>query len=179
MIVNQAEAAPVVPVLPMEFFEVIHNVSMYLLLDDAADIGRFSYYNRSDHWYHGSNNIHHPSPLHHWQVAIFGLLFSQIGSVVAKGVEMYQGYRKLENGDFSDLDPDIIDLVEDNSIALEEYQDEVQKTLSLSQDQPSVSSYRAYPKLKSDNVSKTPPKSLVKVPLKVPKPTYLPVYSYQ
>ena len=99
--------------------------------------------------------------------------------MVAKGVEMYQGYRKLENGDFSDLDPDIIDLVEDNSIALEEYQDEVQKTLSLSQDQPSVSSYRAYPKLKSDNVSKTPPKSLVKVPLKVPKPTYLPVYSYQ
>ncbi len=112
--------------IPLPFFEMIHNISMYLLLDDKHDLGRFSYYNRSDHWYHGNNNIHHPGIFHHWQIGIFGLLFSSIGSLIVKGKEMYEGFKKIEGGDLSGLDQSLIDSLEtDNTISLEEYNNEI------------------------------------------------------
>lgn len=112
--------------IPISFFEMIHNISMYLLHDDKHDLGRFAYYDRTDHWYHGSNNIHHPGIFHHWQVAIVGLLFSQIGSLFYKGKEMYDSFKKIESGDLSDLDQSLIDTLEtDNTISLEDYNEEV------------------------------------------------------
>ena len=175
MIVNQADAAPVIPVLPESFFEAIHNISMYLLLDDAHDLGRFSYYQRGDYYYHGRHSPNHPSPVHHWQLAIFGLLFSNIGSVVMKGAEMFRDYKRIESGDFSDLDQDIIDLVEDDSsVSLLDYEQEV-KTIQPVKDLSVVSSYSA----QREHLSslKNHSKSLQKNPLKLPRITYLPVSS--
>ena len=112
--------------IPISFFEMIHNISMYLLLDDKHDLGRFSYYNRSDHWYHGSNNVDHPGIYHHWQIGIFGLLFAQVGSLFTKGKEMYDTFKKIESGDLSGIDESLISSIEtDNTISLEDYDNEV------------------------------------------------------
>jgi hypothetical protein len=112
--------------IPLPFFEMIHNISMYLLLDDKHDLGRFSYYNRSDHWYHGNNNIHHPGIFHHWQIGILGLLFSSVGSLLVKGKEIYESFKKIESGDLSGIDDSLISSLEtDNTISLEEYNNEI------------------------------------------------------
>jgi hypothetical protein len=121
-----AEQAIDIPPFPMEFFEAVHNFSMYLILDDVHDLGRGQYYERIDHFYHGRKSPHHPSPLHHWQLGIAGLLFSQVGSLITKGIEMIDDYKKMESGDLSGLDDDIRNLIEgDNTIPLAEYQKEV------------------------------------------------------
>lgn len=163
MIVDQANAANVIPILPMHFFELVHDISMFLILDDKHDIGRTVYYNRSDHWYHGKNNVHHPSPWHHYQIGIMGLLVSQIGSIISKGMEMVGDYRKIEGGDLSGIDKDIIDLVEmDNVVPLDEYQDEVRTItpVDLKDQIKTLTNHQ---------------KSFQKSSLKVPKPIYLPV----
>ena len=114
------------PKLPLELFEVIHNVSLYLLVDDKYDLGRGQYYNRSDHFYHGNFSPDHPSSLHHWILGYFGILTSQIGSAMVKAFEMFDDYNKLEKGDLSGIDKDIIDLVEeDTAIPLEDYKQEL------------------------------------------------------
>ena len=111
---------------PMELFELIHNVSLYLLMDDAHDIGRGQYYHRTDYYYHGKKSFDHPSPMHHWILGYFGILTSQIGSAMVKAFEMFDDYNKLEKGDLSGIDKDIIDLVEeDTAIPLEEYKQEL------------------------------------------------------
>lgn len=121
--------------IPLSLFEMIHNVSMYLLLDDKHDLGRFAYYNRTDHWYHGNNNIDHPGVFHHWQIGIFGLLFSSIGSLLVKGREIYDNFKKIESGDLSGLDQSLIDSLEtDNTISLDDYNSElsgIPKIISL------------------------------------------------
>src|SRR6476469_7051132 len=122
---------------PMEIFEIIHNVSMYLLVDDMHDLGRGQYYKRTDYYYHGKHSPDHPSPFHHWILGYFGILTSQIGSALLKGLEMYDDYKKIEGGDLSDLDEKIIELAEeDNTISLEEYKDEVRSKLPLSIEVP-------------------------------------------
>lgn len=117
--------------IPISLFEMIHNISMYLLLDDKHDLGRFVYYDRTDHWYHGSNNIHHESPFHHWQIAILGLMFAQVGSLFVKGKEMFDSFKKIESGDLTGIDSSLIDSLEDNTISLEEYKGEIADIKSL------------------------------------------------
>lgn len=112
--------------LPMEIFEILHNISLYLIEDDRADLGRFAYSDRVDHWYHGKNNIHHPGVMHHWILGLFGMLTAQVGSLALKGYEMYKDYKRIESGDYRDIDKSIMDLVEDNNtMPLEEYKNEV------------------------------------------------------
>lgn len=112
--------------IPISFFEMIHNISMYLLHDDAHDLGFFSYYNRNSHYYQGKRSPDHPSPFHHYQIAIIGLLFAQVGSLFYKGKEMYDSFKKIEGGDLSDLDQSLIDTLEtDNTISLDDYNNEV------------------------------------------------------
>lgn len=105
-------------------FELIHNVSMFLIMDDKDDLGRFTYYDRHEHWYQGKNSPHHPTPWHHWQIGAIGLLVSQIGALVSKGVEMYNDYKDVESGAIN-VDSELGDVFSDNTIALEEYQKEV------------------------------------------------------
>jgi hypothetical protein len=124
-----------IPPFPMEFFEAIHNFSMYLILDDVHDLGRGQYYERIDHFYHGRKSPHHPSPFHHYQIGIAGLLFSQVGSLITKGMEMIDDYKKMESGDLSGLDDDIRNLIEgDNTIPLAEYQKEVSTLPKVGED---------------------------------------------
>jgi hypothetical protein len=152
------------PPLPMEIFEAIHNFSLYLILDDVHDLGRGQYYERIDHFYHGRKSPDHPSVLHHWQLGLAGLLVSQVGSLLTKGLELYSDYKKIESGDLRDMDPNIIDLLEEENtevIPLEEYKDEVQmKTQSLKTDhhysQESHPSYEDDYSLKAPEVSGLP-----------------------
>ena len=74
------------PQLPTELFEVIHNISKFLILDDAHDVGRFQYYGRKDHWYHGRNNHDHPGLWHHWQIGMMGMIIAEVGAVAVKGM---------------------------------------------------------------------------------------------
>jgi hypothetical protein len=127
---EQIEVGPV----PMELFEMIHNFSVYLLIDDKHDLGRGQYYDRIDHYYHGRKSPHHPSVLHHYQLGIAGLLFSQVGSLITKGIEMIDDYKKMESGDLSGLDDDIRNLIEgDNTIPINEYSEEIKDIPKLEQ----------------------------------------------
>lgn len=74
--------------IPMKFWEMLHEFSLFLLVDDKHDIGRFTYYNRDDHYYHFKHSPHHPTPFHHWQVGVVGLFVSQMGALVSKAMEM-------------------------------------------------------------------------------------------
>ena len=74
--------------IPMEFWEMMHDFSMFLIVDDKHDLGRFSYYDRKGHFYRHSESPHHPSPFHHYQVGILGLFVSQVGAVVSKALEI-------------------------------------------------------------------------------------------
>jgi hypothetical protein len=85
------------PPLPMEIFEAIHNFSLYLILDDVHDLGRGQYYERIDHFYHGRKSPDHPSVLHHWQLGLAGLLVSQVGSLLTKGLELYSDSLKTDH----------------------------------------------------------------------------------
>jgi hypothetical protein len=115
-----------VPPIPMEFFEIVHNLSMFLLIDDKHDLGRTVYYNRNDHYYHGHHSPHHPSPYHHWQIGLMGLLFSQIGPMISQGLDMYNDYRRMEEGDIEGMDPEIMRLIkDDNALTLQDYKDEI------------------------------------------------------
>ena len=161
MIVDQQTAAMTeVPHLPLELFEMIHNVSMFLILEDKKDIGRFQYYDRTDYYWKGRFSPDHPSPWHHYHVGIFGLLISQIGSVVAKGLEMFDTYRKIESGDLSEVDRDILDIMEvDNTISLDDYTKEVKKILPTEE----IVQKPVY-----QSVSKSQSKPALNNPLKVP-----------
>lgn len=74
--------------IPMEFWEMMHDFSMFLIVDDKHDLGRFSYYDRKGHFYRHAESPHHPSPFHHYQVGILGLFVSQVGAVVSKALEI-------------------------------------------------------------------------------------------
>ncbi len=76
------------PQIPMEFWEMLHDFSMFLIVDDKHDLGRFSYYDRKGHFYRYKESPHHPSPFHHWQVGILGLFASQLGAIVTKALDI-------------------------------------------------------------------------------------------
>jgi len=150
----------------MEIFEIIHNVSMYLLVDDMHDLGRGQYTKRTDYYYHGKHSPDHPSPFHHWILGYFGILTSQIGTALLKGLEMYDDYKKIEGGDLSDIDEKIIDLVEeDNTISLDEYSKEIDDIPKLN--------HNHYHNLKSLDDKSYPRKTK---DLKIPIPVGLPGY---
>lgn len=152
---------------PMEIFEIIHNVSMYLLVDDMHDLGRGQYTKRTDYYYHGKHSPEHPSPFHHWVLGYFGILTSQIGTALLKGLELYEDYKKIEGGDLSDIDEKIINLVEeDNTISLEEYKDELDHLPKVSELPDASSLYKG---------SKTSYQNHHNV-LEIPKPEGLPGY---
>ena len=126
MIVPREVAEQVDVKTPEQLFELIHNVSLYLLIDDKSDLGRFQYYGRDDHYYHGKHSPDHPSPFHHWQIGILGLIVSQLGSIMTKASEMYNTFQAVESGDYSAIDNDILEMAEDdNTISLEDYKNEV------------------------------------------------------
>lgn len=108
--------------IPTEFFEIIHNVSLFLLRDDISDIGRFTYYDRDDHYYHGNKSTDHPSMLHHWQFGIIGLVVSQFGSLLNIGKDIYDDYKGMKEGRMNDDVRRILD--NETSIPLEEYKEE-------------------------------------------------------
>lgn len=110
---------------PTEIFELIHNFSMFLIKDDKHDIGQFIYYDRDSHYYHGKHSPDHPTAFHHWQIGLMGLVISQLGSLISKGSEMYSDYKKIENGDMSEIDPEIMNIMNDNNtISLDDYKQE-------------------------------------------------------
>lgn len=76
------------PHIPMEFWEMIHDFSMFLIVDDKHDLGHFSYWNRNDHYYRFKKSPNHPSPFHHYQIGILGLVLAQIGGLFSKALEI-------------------------------------------------------------------------------------------
>ena len=126
-----------VPPLPDEFFKIIHDLSVFLIVDDRHDIGRSVYYNRSDHYYHGHHSPHHPSPYHHWQLGLAGLIFSQLGSMFNQGMQLYNDYQQMEAGNIEGMDPEILNLIkqDNNVVTLEQYKEEV-KTIPARQVDP-------------------------------------------
>jgi hypothetical protein len=122
-----AENLGILPI-PLELFEIIHNISMFLIRDDARDVGRFRYRDRDDHYYKGRLAPHHRSTIHHWQIGVAGLFLSQLGSLMSVGMGVYNDYKKVEAGDLSGIDDDILGLIEDdNTITIDEYKEEVKE----------------------------------------------------
>ena len=80
------------PKIPIEFWEFIYELSTALIIDDVHDIGKFSYWNRHDHYYHFKKSPHHPSPFHHWQVGFFGAFIAQIGAAITKAMDMKESF---------------------------------------------------------------------------------------
>lgn len=70
------------PYIPDEFFEVMHEFSVFLLKDDKHDLGYYRYYKRKGHYYMGKQSPDHPGMLHHWQVGMAGLIFAQLGGLL-------------------------------------------------------------------------------------------------
>lgn len=126
--------------IPMELFEIIHNVSMFLLMDDKHDLGRGVYYERDDHYYHGRFSAHHPSMWHHWQIGVLGLVVSQLGTFVTKGMELFGDYQRIgQNGDLSGIDDNILKIIEgDNTITLDEYKQEVGSLVPEEEEPPKI-----------------------------------------
>lgn len=135
-----------------ELFELLHNISMFLIMDDKHDLGRFTYYDRHEHYYQGKHSPHHPTPWHHWQIGALGLMVSQIGALMSKGVEMYNDYKDAESG-VVEMDADLNAVFEDNTISLESYKEEVSNL-------PSRSEVQEQPKVYSRKPNSPPPPSL-------------------
>lgn len=76
------------PQIPLEFWEFLHDISLFLIVDDKHDLGHFTYYNRNDHYYRFKKSPHHPSPFHHWQIGIVGLVTAQLGGLLSKALEI-------------------------------------------------------------------------------------------
>ena len=74
----------------------MYDVGKALLVDDKMDIGYTIYYNRKGHLYHGRRSPHHPSALHHWQLAIPMILGSQILALIAKAKEVYTAFQEVD-----------------------------------------------------------------------------------
>jgi hypothetical protein len=62
--------------------KAIYNLGHTLIQDDKADLGWITYRNRNNHFYHGKQAPHHPSPFHHWQL---GTVLCMIGQAMALG----------------------------------------------------------------------------------------------
>lgn len=82
------------PFLPMKFWEFLYDISLWLIVDDKEDLGRFTYFDRDTHYYHFKHSPHHPSPFHHWQIGIVGLFLSQAGALLTKAIEMKNQIKK-------------------------------------------------------------------------------------
>lgn len=70
------------PYIPDEFFEIMHEFSVFLLKDDKHDLGYYRYYRRKGHYYMGRPAPNHPGMLHHWQVGMAGLIMAQLGGLI-------------------------------------------------------------------------------------------------
>lgn len=76
------------PHLPQEFWEMVHDISMFLVLDDKHDLGHFAYSNRNHHYYRGKKSPNHPQPFHHWQLGMIGIVVAQMGALISKALEI-------------------------------------------------------------------------------------------
>lgn len=93
-----------IPHIPLPVCKIIHDISYMMLYDDRHDIGFFQYSGRNDHYYNGRQAPDHPSPGHHWQFSIFGMLFAQLGGMCSQLREVCQTMASI-----SDDDPDVLD----------------------------------------------------------------------
>lgn len=75
-----------------------------MLYDDRHDIGYFQYWGRSDHYYNGRHAPDHPLPTHHWQGAVFGMIFAQLGAMCSQLKDICTVMSSM-----SDDDPDLLD----------------------------------------------------------------------
>lgn len=96
-----------------------------MLLDDKHDIGRFSYYNRTDYYWKGKYSPDHPSPLHHWYFGWLGMLFAQIGAIAMKGLEVAQTYESVQRGDLSGIDAEVLEMFDETPVSLNDYNKEI------------------------------------------------------
>ena len=97
-----------IPHIPLPVCKIIHDISYMMLYDDRHDIGFFQYQGRNDHFYNGRRAPDHPSPGHHWQFSIFGMLFAQLGGMCSQLRDVCQTMASI-----SDDDPDLLDLDND------------------------------------------------------------------
>lgn len=93
---NAANLLKVVPDIPMDFANAVHDLGLILLNDDIHDIGYFTYYNRRTHIYKGKRAPHHPSPFHHWQIAILMLVSAKVLGMVSLARENIEAYHEIE-----------------------------------------------------------------------------------
>lgn len=84
------------PHFPIEIFEMMYDISLFLIVDDKHDLGHFGYINRDDHYYRFKPSPNHPSPFHHWQVGVIGLFLSQTGALISKALEIKNSMRAQE-----------------------------------------------------------------------------------
>ena len=94
-----------IPHMPLSVCKIIHDLSYTMLYDDRHDIGFFQYYDRNDHYYNGRLAPNHPSPGHHWQGAIFGMIFAQLGAMCSQLRDICMTMASI-----SENDPDLLDL---------------------------------------------------------------------
>ncbi len=93
------------PNVPIEFWEFIHELSMFFVIDDIHDLGKFSYWNRNDHYYKFKKSPHHPSPFHHWQVGVIGLFLAQMGAAITKALDMKDSFEEFANEEPINITP--------------------------------------------------------------------------
>ena len=86
----------IIPDIPMEFAQAIRDLGLVLLNDDVHDIGYFSYYGRKNHVYKGKVSPNHPSPFHHWQVAIGMLFAAKFMGMISLARENMEAYHEFE-----------------------------------------------------------------------------------
>lgn len=79
------------PYIPIELWEALHDISLFLIVDDQHDLGRFSYYGDESHYYRFQKRPDHPSPFHHYQLGILGLVVSQIGALFSTVLDIKNG----------------------------------------------------------------------------------------
>ena len=96
MSIDSNKLLKIIPDIPMEFAAAIHDLGLVLLNDDIHDIGYFTYYGRRHHVYKGKRAPDHPSPFHHWQVAIGMLFAAKFMGMVSLARENLQAYREIE-----------------------------------------------------------------------------------
>ena len=86
----------IIPDVPLDFYETMHNLGLLMLQDDAHDIGYFVYYNRRHHKYRGRSSPDHVSPFHHWQVGLVFLFLAQVGGLVNMLKQNVQIFSEIE-----------------------------------------------------------------------------------
>lgn len=76
--------------------EAIYDLGLFLLKDDAHDIGRTVYFNRP-HYYHGKLEKDHPSPYHHWMWGTGLMFLGQLLGTIATIKDMHEAMQDDNN----------------------------------------------------------------------------------